>query len=301
GDRQRRRVLQALVGAAGAALWGVWPGRFGGGTPARAESQPLTAAPLRGGLVLLSGGAGGNVVLAAGSDRIVMVDSGAADDAGDVLGFVTERYNGAPIEVLFNTHWHLAHTGGNEAVARAGAARIAAHENTRLWMSTEFYVDWQDRTYAPRPPVARPTDTFFSSDPQPIEIAAAGRRIEYGHLPRAHTDGDIFVRFPDDNVVVAGGAVTVGCYPVVDYITGGSIDGLIDATNRLLELGDGDTQYVPAAGPVQSARHLEAQRDMLSAVRELMIRMANEGRSVKEMLAAGITKQFDAYWGGNAE
>ncbi len=299
-DPQRRRVLQGLLGGAAAGLWNVWPGRLGGGAVARAASKPLTATPLRNGLVGLSGGVGGNIVLAADSGGIVMVDSGAADDAASVLSLVTERYGGTPIQFLFNTHWHLAHTGGNEALARAGALTIA-HENTRLWMSTRFYVDWHDRTYSPRPSIARPAMTFYSSDPQPIELAAAGRRIEYGHLPGAHTDGDIYVRFPDDNVIAAGGAVTVGRYPVVDYITGGSLDGLIDATNKLLELGDGDTQYVPAVGPAQSARHLEAQRDMLSAVREDMVSMANEGRSATEMLAAGITEAFDAYWGSNAE
>src|SRR5690606_18115719 len=157
-----------------------------------------------------------------GSSGIAMVDSGSPEHEERVVKFVAERFGGRPIEILFNTHWHLDHTGGNEAAGRAGA-RIIAHENTRLWMATEFYVDWKDRSYPPRPLAARPNDTFYSSNPQPIELGYAGQRIEYGHLREAHTDGDIYVRFPEHNVIVAGGAVTVGQYPVLDYITGGLI------------------------------------------------------------------------------
>ena len=298
---ERRRFLRALLDGAGMALCA----GAGGGLSVCAFGQSQSAAgglresPLRGGLLQLTG-IGGNVVVLGTSSGVAMVDSGSVDDEGSLAQLLAERFEGAPIEVLFNTHWHLDHTGGNEAAGRAGA-RIIAHENTRLWMSTEFYVDWQDRTYSPRPAAARPTETFYSSDPQPLEIAYAGARIEYGHLREAHTDGDIYVRFPDQNVVVAGGAVTVGRYPVPDYMTGGLIGGLIAATQRLIDMSDGDTLIVPAVGPAQTRAHLEAQLHMLTTVQERIVRMARQGRSVPEMLAAGITDEFDASWGENRE
>jgi glyoxylase-like metal-dependent hydrolase (beta-lactamase superfamily II) len=239
-------------------------------------------------------------VLLGSSAGIALIDSGAPEHAERVSKFVAERFGGAPVDLLFNTHWHLGHTGGNEAIG-GGGAKIVAHENTRLWMSTEFYVDWQDRTYPARPAPARPTETFRSSDPQPIALDHAGENIEYALLREAHTDGDIYVRFPELNVVVAGGAVTVGRYPVLDYATGGSLGGLIDATQTLMDMCDAETLIVPAAGPAQRRGHLEAQRDMLSTVRERMQSMARQGKSVDEMLAAGITKEFDARWGSNAQ
>ncbi len=197
---RRRTLLRAAVGGAAAAGFGVRPNRF-----ARAQlsaGPPLRAETLRGNLLQVEG-AGGNVVLLGGPAGVALIDSGAPEHARAVQSFVTERFGGSPIELLFNTHWHLGHTGGNEILAKPGT-KIVAHENTRLWMSTEFFVDWQNRTYEPRPPTARPTHTFYSSEPQPIELEYGDERIQYGLLREAHTDGDIYVRFVEHNVIVAG-------------------------------------------------------------------------------------------------
>lgn len=269
---------------------------------ARAQAPagpPLRVEGLRGNVLQLGGG-GGNVVLLGGQAGVAMIDSGSPEHGRAVQAFVAERFGGAPVEWLFNTHWHLDHTGGNEAVARAGT-RIVAHENTRLWMSTEFYVDWQSRMYEPRPPAARPTQTFYSSDPQPLELEYGGERIQYGLLREAHTDGDIYVRFLNQNVIVAGGAATVGEYPTLDYITGGQLGGLIDATQSLVDMSDAETLIVPARGPSLRRRDLEAQHDMAVTVRDRMQRLARQGRSAKEMLVEGITREFDGRWGGDPE
>lgn len=296
GDRTRRQFLRRLSGVGIA----VGAGMAGLRIPAVAQpdDKDLTATPLRGGLVQISG-AGGNVVALGGPDGVAMVDSGAPESEARLMRFVAERFDGAPVGVLFNTHWRLDHTGGNEAVGEAGA-RIIAHENTRLWMSTEFYVDWEDRTYPPRPEHARPTETFYTSDPQPIELEIGGRRIVYGHLDGAHTDGDIYVFFPEENVIAAGAAVTVGSYPVMDYYTGGWIGGLIESTAKLIDMADADTLIVPKSGPAQSREYLRAQRDMLSEVRERVESMALEGKGPDEMHAAGITADFDERWGENS-
>lgn len=291
----RRRFLRTALGVA---LWGAGAGRSGARAFAQRANGPVRETVLRGELLLLEG-AGGNIVLLGGPSGIAMVDSGSPEHQQAVASFIAERFRGAPIEILLNTHWHLDHTGGNEVAARDGA-RIIAHRNTGLWMSTEFYVNWQDRTYPARPPAARPTETFYSSDPQPIELVHAGEPVEYGLLREAHTDGDIYVRFPALNVIVAGGAVTVGRYPVLDFATGGLLGGLIDATRKLLDMSDAETLIVPAAGPARARGDLEAQLDMLATVRERIQAMARQGKSAEEMLAAGITDEFDARWGSNA-
>jgi cyclase len=295
----RRQFINAGLKVAGAT---VLAGGLAGYAP-RARSQGvvdhLLETDLGDGLVQISG-AGGNVVLLGGASGVVLVDSGSAEHEQLVLSAIRKRFGGAPVQFLINTHWHLDHTGGNDAIGRAGA-RIIAHENTRLWMSTEFYVDWEERTYSPRSVEARPTETFRGSNTEPTTLDHAGRQIEYGLLREAHTDGDLYVRFPEQNVIVAGGAVTVGEYPVLDYVTGGLIEGLIRATQRLIRLSDADTRIVPAVGAVQRRAHLEAQRDMLSTVLERVEKMGRQGKSVEEMLAAGITKDFDASWGTNAK
>jgi cyclase len=211
-----------------------------------------------------------------------------------------EQLGDTPLALLFNTHWHPTHTGGNEAV-RGADTTIVAHELTRLWMSTEYYVDWEDRTYTPRAAAAVPTRTFYASDPQPIAARVGDEEIEYGHLPEAHTDGDIYVLFKRRNVLVTGGVVAFGAYPVIDYATGGWIGGLVNATRKLLAISSEDTLIIPARGPAQPRSHLEAQLEMLTVVHERIANLMRKGRSIAEMLDAGATEGFDAAWGANGE
>ena len=291
----RRELLKAAAGGLGAMSFGP----LGAFRPASAQrvSAALSAVPLSDGVTQVTG-AGANVVVLRRPDGLALVDSGAPERSADLAAFIADAFPGAPVQALFNTHWHLANTGGNETFREAGA-RIYAHENTKLWMSTEFYVTWQDRTYAPRPEAALPTDTFYSHEPQPLRLDFGGRQVEYGHLPEAHTDGDIYVLFPEDNVIVAGGAAWKGAYPILDYTTGGWIGGMADATRKLIDLADAGTRIVPESGPALMRADLEAQHEMLETVHERVADLMRKGKSAREMLEDGVTRDFDARWGNN--
>lgn len=291
----RRQFLRRLGGAGIALASGALPARFAPAQSSRAADLKL--ADLGGGLGVVTG-AGGNVVVHAGREGLLLVDSGAT--AAPLKAFLAERFGGAAVGVLFNTHWHLDHTGGNDALVEDRSVPIIAHENTRLWMSTKFYVDWEDRHYERRAPAARPNQTFFTSDRQPLTLDFDGEEVSYGHLLEAHTDGDIYVRFLEHNVVVAGGAVTAERYPVLDFITGGWIGGMVDATNKLLAMTDAATLVVPDVGPLQRRSDLEAQLTMLTTVRERIEAIALQGRGVEDMIAERITKDFDARYGGDS-
>jgi hypothetical protein len=102
-------------------------------------------------------------------------------------------------------------------------------------------------------------------------------------------------------VLVTGGTVTFGSYPVLDYATGGWIGGLVDATKKLLAITNADTLIVPADGPAQPRSHLAAQLEMLTVVRQRIENLMRKGRSIAEMLDAGVTNDFDAAWGDNRE
>lgn len=288
----RRQFLQTVSSVSAAAALS----RFGS---AAAAGAPLTVTELRSGLHLIAG-AGGNVVVLVKPEGLLLVDSGASERTRELLALLDQRFGAAPIGALFNTHWHLDHTGGNDAIAARGTKTIVAHENTRLWMSTKFYVEWEDRYYQRRAPASRPNKTFFTSDKQPLELVFGGERVVYGQLSEAHTDGDIYVRFPDRNVIVAGGAVTAARYPVLDYITGGWIGGMVDATQKLLTLADPATLIVPDLGPPQMRADLETQSGMLSTVRERIEAIALQGRGVQDMLAERITKEFDSRYGADS-
>jgi len=292
----RRRFLTTALGATAAAAVA---GGIRRRAPAQSASNALGEVMLRDDLTLVTG-LSTNVVVLRTAGSAALVDSGPPSHAAELAKLVRGRMGLLPVELLFNTHWHLAHTGGNDAL-RSGDTTIIAHELTRLWMSTEYYVDWEDKTYEPRESAALPTRTFYATDPQPIIAEIGDEEIHYGHLPEAHTDGDIYVLFKNRNVLVAGGVVTHGEYPVIDYATGGWIGGLVEATKKLLALTNADTVVVPATGPAQPRAHLQAQLEMLTVVRERIENLMRKGRSIEEMLAAGVTKEFDAKWGDNRD
>src|SRR5262249_22408810 len=149
--------------------------------------------------ISLIGGAGSNVLVLNTSDGVLMVDGGSADKSADLLKLV-----GGRVQVLFNTHWHLDHSGSNEAAAKMGA-KIVAHENTKLWMGAEIISMWEHKTYQPRPKEAHPNTTFYTTG----KMTFGKEEIRYGYLGQAHTDGDIYVFLPGPNILMTGDVFTV--------------------------------------------------------------------------------------------
>jgi glyoxylase-like metal-dependent hydrolase (beta-lactamase superfamily II) len=242
--------------------------------------------------LLYVSGAGGNVVVVVGPDGLAMVNGGLRERSADLLAAVANQTRGQRVHTLFNTDWHPEHTGSNETLGRA-SAKIIAHEHTKQYLGIELFVEWQHQSYKPLPPQALPSETFYTSG----KMMVGRERIEYGHLGQAHTDGDIYVFFPESNVLVAGDVMTVGKYPISDYTTGGWLGGLLTATKTLLELADAQTRVIPGVGPVQTRADLQAQHDMLSTMRDRLAKMMKQGMGAEDMLAAGATKDFDEKWG----
>ena len=234
-----------------------------------------------------------NVVVVNGPDGVFMIDAGTPEGSTELLAVVSGIAPAPSVRGLFNTHWHLEHTGGNDVLGRA-STRIIAHANTKLWMDTEVVQEWQQRTYKPRASAALPTETFYKSG----TISLARERMDYGHLPQAHTDGDIYVFLRTANVLVAGDVVS-SSYPILDYSTGGWLGGLTDATKTLLDLTNADTRIVPGSGPVLTRADLQAQHAMLIEVRARLVALLKKGMSARDMIAAGPTREFDQKWGNS--
>jgi len=280
----RRDVIQMmLAGAAGLAL-----PRY---ASAQLHHSPLTASPLSDSAVLVSGG-GGNVLAINGPDGVVMINGGSADRSSELLKTIADHSGGKRVVTLFNTDWHPDHTGSNDALGKSGT-QIVAHENTKQYLANELFVEWEKRTYKARASQALPTKTFFTTG----TMNAGAERLQYGHLGQAHTDGDIYVFLPASNVLMTGDVFTVGKYPIADYTTGGWLGGMVTATKTLLDVTNANTRIVPGTGPVQTRADLQAQFDMLSAMRERFAKMMRQGMGRQDMLAAGATKEFDSKWG----
>ena len=279
----RRGFLQLLMAtAAGSAL----PLRVG----AQAAS-PFSVTPLAPPVRLVSG-AGGNVVVVNGAASVLLVNGGAQTHSERLLSEIDAGTGGKRVEFLFNTDWHPEHTGSNLAVADKGG-EILAHEFTKQYLGIDRYVDWQHRVIKPLPPKALPSKTFLKAG----SMTFGGQSIQYAPLGQAHTDGDIYVFFPEANVLVTGDVMTVGKYPIADYTSGGWLGGLVTATKTLLDVSNAETRIIPGEGPVQTRADLQAQYDMLSGSRDVFTKMMRQGMSADEMAAAGATKAFDARWG----
>jgi glyoxylase-like metal-dependent hydrolase (beta-lactamase superfamily II) len=251
----------------------------------------LQAVKLSDNLILI-GGAGANVMLVAGPDGLAMVDGGLPEHSAELLSLVAEQGQTNPVKILLNTNWHLDHTGSNEPLGKAGV-KIVAHANTRKWLKTRVFVEMQNQTYTPRPPDAIPTETFYTS----AKMTFGQVPIEYGHLPFGNSDGDIYIFFPESNVMIVSDILTVGRYPFMDYSTGGWIGGMIEATSVLLKMVDAKTRVVPGLGPVQTRQDLQVQHDMVVAVGTRVLAMLQQGKGYSEIVAAAPTKEFDARWG----
>ena len=261
---------------------------------ARAQAE-LSVTEITPRLKLITG-AGGNVVLFQGDDSFSAIDSGSLESSTALRELVEELTGSGQVSTLFNTHWHDDHTGGNEAL-RAMGAKIHAHENTRLWMTADFDIEWRNTSIRPRPIKARPDETFYVSGEKDL----GGETVQYIHYTQAHTDGDIALYFPDSNVLVAGGLLSVGSYPVCDIATGGWIGGLIPANAAMLELVNDDTVIVPDSGSVVGKAQLQAQHDMLADLYEQMKKLARMGYHANNMLEAEVTKEYDSVWGDPTE
>jgi cyclase len=284
----RRDFLQAVLGGtAGLTL------SSGAATTARASKRdPDIRASSLGGNMTVFSGAGANVVSLRGPEGLLLVDGGLAERSHDLLKAVFKETTTRHVHTLFNTHWHPEQTGSNERLAKDGA-RIIAHENTKLWLGYQNTVAWEDRSYGPLPLKARPNETIYSS----AKLMFGDESVEYGYLLQAHTDGDIYVKFPHANVLVTGGPVSGDGWPVIDWWTGGWIGGLVEGLKTLVPLTDADTRVVPANGPVLSRRDLEDQRDMYIVIFDRLSKLLRKGLSPDEVIAAAPTLEFDAQWG----
>src|SRR5207237_125843 len=150
---------------------------------------------------------------------------------------------GSRVKVVINTHWHFDHTDNNAPLHAAGAT-VVAHENTRRRMSAPQHIAILDLDFPPSPAAALPQRVFQDG----YRLEAKGEHLQVSHVAPAHTDTDVIVRFERANVLHAGDVFFNRRYPLIDGSTGGRVDGMIAACDRLLHLADADTETVPRRG-----------------------------------------------------
>jgi cyclase len=250
------------------------------------------------GSVYMVVGAGGNIAVQIGDDGVLVVDTGLAQNADRVIAAIKKLSN-KPIRWVLNTHFHPDHTGGNEAVAKAGSktnggpAEILAHENVLTRMSAPA---------SKIPTASWPTDTYF---PEEKDIYFNGEAVMLFHDVAAHTDGDSIVLLRKSDVIVAGDVFVTTSYPFIDQANGGSIQGELNALNRILDIAvpaheqEGGTYVIPGHGRICDEADVLEYRDMVTIVRDRVQDMIKRGLTLDQVKAARPTLDYDLHYGSD--
>ena len=250
--------------------------------------------PLNDDLAVITGGGGNLLVHRADGDGLLLVDSGW-DRASGAIHFVLKNYSPLPVVYLINTHWHPRHTGGNPNFGNGGA-EIIAHINCLKRLSTTQHMTFPDRLVEPLPPEGLPKRTFVDGG----ELRHGDEILTYKHLPPAHTDSDVVVRFTKANVYHCGDLFFNRVYPYIDYGSGGSIEGMMASAARILDEIDARTTLIPGHGVVGVKTELQAFHDMLADVNAKVDALLRQGNPLDRIQAARPTARYDEAWGNGA-
>jgi glyoxylase-like metal-dependent hydrolase (beta-lactamase superfamily II) len=292
---------------------GAWSTDVTGSAQSTAAQPPkeggLATMPVQGNVHVILG-AGSNVTVQVGNLGAILVDTGTSQNAEAVLTSLRQLTN-RPVRHIINTHSHADHVGGNERIGASGApisgrgvavvgagtaarAEIIAHEETLNRMSAPAGAQ------SPTPVAAWPTSTFSGSHK---EFFYNGEGVQIVHFPTAHTDGDTIVFFRRSDVIAAGDVYSTISYPIIDAQRGGSINGVLNGLNQLLELviagekTEGGTMIVPGHGRISDEADLVEYRDMVTIIRDRVQDLIKRGQTLAQVQAARPTMEYDGLYG----
>ena len=259
--------------------------------------------------VYLIAGAGGNIAVHVGPEGLVVVDTGDGRRNDQVLAALRRVSSTAPVRFIINTSADPDHTGGNEAISKALGEELRSRETSAIEDAGAAIVAQENvlnRMSAPTgkqstlPIGAWPTSTYFTPKK---DLYMNNQAVQIMHQPAAHTDGDSLVYFRASDVIITGDIFDKTRYPVIDKAKGGSIGGVVDALNRLLEITvaakyeEGGTMVIPGHGRMCDEADVVEYRDMVTIVRDRIQDLVKKGRTLEQVKAAKPTMEYDPMYG----
>jgi cyclase len=274
-----------------------------------AQQNPDTAEihvlPVQGNIYMVVG-AGGNITAQVGAQGVLLVDTQFAALSGKILAAIS-KLTARRLRYIINTSADTDHTDGNENLRNAGAMVFAgpgagAINNAAEGAAVYAHINVLNRmsaptgTRSPTPSSAWPTDTY-AGDVK--ELYFNGESIQVLHQPAAHTDGDSLVYFRRSDVVSSGDIFVTTGFPVIDLARGGSLQGEIEALNRLLDImipeheQEGGTMVIPGHGRLCDEADVVEYRDMVVIIRDRIRAMIKKGMTLDQVTAARPTRDYD--------
>lgn len=256
------------------------------------EAMEITAEEVRGDLHVLFG-AGGNIAVNIGDDGVFIVDDQFPQLMPEILDTISEL-GGDGVDFAVTTHWHFDHAEGNLALGPAGTW-LVAQENSREMMKGDHIINMVQLAYEQKayPEEAWPDITFDDE----MQFHVNGQTIDLAHFGPAHTTGDTAVIFRGSNAVHMGDVFNNAGYPFIDAGNGGGLEGMINFCTEVLKIIDEDTVVIPGHGPIADHNALVRYVAMLSDIRDHMLALIDDGKSLEQVIAANPTAAYDKKMG----
>ena len=288
------RTVAAVLGLAACGAFSIRAAELDGGR--------LDVVKVRSNFYMIAG-AGGNIGVQLGSDGVMLVNSGNGLASDDVLAAI-KKLTDLKIRYIIDTDAGPDFVGGNQKLAKAGlnvlngqtGAAILAHDSVLYRMGNR-----NAKVSYPRD--AWPTEAFLTKR---YAFRMNDDAIEVFYQPAAHSGADSLVLFRQADVVVAGDVMDTTRFPVIDIEDGGSIQGEIDALNRIIELtvvpipfiynGVG-TYVIPGHGRVCQQLDVVDYRDMVVEVRDVIANLIKQGKTLDQIKAAHPALPYETEYG----
>jgi len=234
-------------------------------------------------------GAGGNIGILSGEDGFVIVDDQFEPLATKIRAALTE-ISDEDVSFAINTHFHFDHADGNKAFGKSGTT-IVAHKNTREHLNKDVLVEvpgFDTVLQEKFPDYGLPGITFEST----MKLHLNNQTINIFHVDKAHTDSDVIVHFEESNVFHTGDAFVRYGVPFIDAPNGGSFRGMIESSNKLIDMCDDETLIIPGHGQISNKEDLIAYRKMLKQIWEKVTAHISDGKTLTDILDSNPVKEF---------